>query len=112
MDITGNSDAKSHRFYHGVHLAFQFKDVERKVNDLLKPKGFSIKVSSDINIWDFGRALLVTSNGDREQTFKTTESYRDLVSELLVAYRYFGKGNKQVCGPNPAYVCLSWCACV
>ena len=98
--------------YHGVHLAFQLKGKERSVNDQLKPKGVSIKLPSDTNIWDFGHALLILVNDRTAQTFKTTESYRELAVELLVAYRYFRHSNEQVWGSNPVYVLSSWCACV
>lgn len=63
-DITGNTDAKFRRFRHGVHLAFQSKDLEKEVNTLLGPKGFSIKIPRNIDIEIFGRALLTATNDD------------------------------------------------
>ena len=79
--------------------------MERKVNDQLKLKGFNINLPSNINIRDVGHALLISKNDREDKNFKTTESYRDLAEELLIAYRQHQDINHQVWGPNPAYVC-------
>ena len=79
--------------------------MERKVNDQLKLKYFSINLPSNINIRDVGHALLISKNDCEDRNFKTRESYRDLAEELLIAYRQHHDINHQVWGSNPAYVC-------
>ena len=79
--------------------------MECRVNEQLKLKGFSINLPSNINIRDFGHALLISNNDREEKNFNTTESYRDLADELLIAYRQHHDINDQVWGSNLAYAC-------
>ena len=79
--------------------------MEYKVNNQLKLKGFSINLPSNINIRDFGHALLISKNDREDNYFKTKESYRDLADELPIAYRQHHDINHPMWGSNPAYVC-------
>ena len=79
--------------------------MECQVNDKLKLKGFKIRLPPTINIRDFGHVLLIANNDRKEKTFITTESYRDLAVELLIAYCMHHTVNNQVWGSNPAYGC-------
>ena len=91
--------------YHAVHLAFQLKDMEKQATGMLKPKGFNIVLPSDINVRDFGHALLIATNGCHESTFKTTKSYGALADEMFKVFRQHLEINDQVGESIPAYGC-------